>query len=182
MSKPGEGLFLAEYGRRMVAESSVWLQRDSVYPLRWASHQPRLQDCLCCAWAERVILLGTLASPCPPISSFLPLPRPRISLYLFESMINLCWYLRTSIILLNKIDVFRRKLPKIPLGRYFPEYAGGNDLQKAAKYILSKFMHESLTKLTRSVTQATNTKNIRLLFAAVKETILQNALKDSGIL
>jgi hypothetical protein len=33
-----------------------------------------------------------------------------------------------------------------------------------------------------SVTQATNTKNIRLVFAAVKETILQNALKDSGIL
>ncbi|KAJ6460182.1 hypothetical protein C8R45DRAFT_1109073 [Mycena sanguinolenta] len=32
------------------------------------------------------------------------------------------------------------------------------------------------------VTQATNTKNIRLVFAAVKETILQNALKDSGIL
>lgn len=38
--------------------------------------------------------------------------------------------------------------------------------------------------LTRrhSLTQATDTTNIRLVFAAVKETILQNALKDSGIL
>ena len=38
--------------------------------------------------------------------------------------------------------------------------------------------------LTRyiSLTQATDTSNIRLVFAAVKETILQNALKDSGIL
>ena len=34
----------------------------------------------------------------------------------------------------------------------------------------------------RSLTQATDTSNIRLVFAAVKETILQNALKDSGIL
>jgi guanine nucleotide-binding protein subunit alpha len=33
-----------------------------------------------------------------------------------------------------------------------------------------------------SVTQATNMKNIRLVFVAVKETILQNAFKDSGIL
>lgn len=37
-----------------------------------------------------------------------------------------------------------------------------------------------LTK--RSLTQATDTSNIRLVFAAVKETILNNALKDSGIL
>jgi guanine nucleotide-binding protein subunit alpha len=33
-----------------------------------------------------------------------------------------------------------------------------------------------------SLTQATDTGNIRLVFAAVKETVLQNALKDSGIL
>ena len=34
----------------------------------------------------------------------------------------------------------------------------------------------------KSLTQATDTSNVRLVFAAVKETILQNALKDSGIL
>ena len=33
-----------------------------------------------------------------------------------------------------------------------------------------------------SLTQATDTGNVRLVFAAVKETILQNALRDSGIL
>jgi hypothetical protein len=33
-----------------------------------------------------------------------------------------------------------------------------------------------------SLTQATDTTNIRLVFAAAKETILQNALKDSRIL
>ncbi|KAF8890357.1 hypothetical protein BD779DRAFT_1671327 [Infundibulicybe gibba] len=34
----------------------------------------------------------------------------------------------------------------------------------------------------QGLTQATDTTNISLVFAAVKETILQNALKDSGIL
>lgn len=38
------------------------------------------------------------------------------------------------------------------------------------------------TDVMDSLTQATDTTNIRLVFAAVKETILQNALKDSGIL
>ena len=46
--------------------------------------------------------------------------------------------------------------------------------------ILITFVWWMLTK--DSLTQATDTGNIRLVFGAVKETILQNALKDSGIL
>ena len=41
---------------------------------------------------------------------------------------------------------------------------------------------QACANLDASLTQATDTSNIRLVFAAVKETILQNALKDSGIL
>lgn len=107
------------------------------------------------------------------------------SLVLFESVINSRWFLRTSIILfLNKIDVFRAKLPKVPLERYFPEYTGGDDINKAAKYILWRFMQANRARLSvyPHLTQATDTTNIRLVFAAVKETILQNALKDSGVL
>ncbi|KAJ8587682.1 guanine nucleotide binding protein, alpha subunit [Rhizopogon salebrosus TDB-379] len=107
------------------------------------------------------------------------------SLILFESVINSRWFLRTSIILfLNKIDVFKNKLPKVPIEKYFPEYTGGADINKAAKYILWKFMQANRARLSvyPHLTQATDTTNIRLVFAAVKETILQNALKDSGIL
>lgn len=47
------------------------------------------------------------------------------SLVLFESVINSRWFLRTSVILfLNKIDLFKQKLPKVPLVQYFPEYTG----------------------------------------------------------
>ncbi|KAJ1911006.1 Guanine nucleotide-binding protein alpha-2 subunit [Tieghemiomyces parasiticus] len=107
------------------------------------------------------------------------------SLVLFGSVINSRWFLRTSIILfLNKIDLFREKIPKIPLSRIFPEYTGGPDVNKAAKYILWRFTQKNRAKLYiyPHLTQATDTSNIRLVFAAVKETILQNALKDSGIL
>ncbi|KAI9448638.1 G-protein alpha subunit [Lactarius psammicola] len=107
------------------------------------------------------------------------------SLVLFESVVNSRWFLRTSIILfLNKIDVFRRKLSKIPLDNYFPEYTGGADVNKGAKYILWRFMQANRARLNvyPHITQATDTSNIRLVFATVKETILQNALKEKGIL
>jgi hypothetical protein len=49
-----------------------------------------------------------------------PQNRMRESLYLFESVINSRWFLRTSVILfLNKIDVFKRKLPKVCFERCF---------------------------------------------------------------
>lgn len=49
--------------------------------------------------------------------------RMRESLYLFESVINSRWFLRTSIILfLNHIDVFKQKLPKV---RFCPIICSG---------------------------------------------------------
>ncbi|KAJ7277345.1 hypothetical protein C8J57DRAFT_1504180 [Mycena rebaudengoi] len=75
--------------------------------------------------------------------------RMRESLHRFESVINSRWFLRIGVILF---------LNKIDVFR-----------RK-----LLKFMQEY-----RHVTEATNTKNICLVFAAVKETILQHPLKDS---
>jgi guanine nucleotide-binding protein G(i) subunit alpha len=117
------------------------------------------------------------------------------SLVLFESVINSRWFLRTSVILfLNKIDLFKDKLLKVPLDRYFPEYKGGANVNKAAKYILWRFTQLNRARLTiypqsvprshvlstlltvdSSLTSAIDTSNIRLVFAAVKETILKYA-------
>ncbi|KAL1922395.1 uncharacterized protein VTP21DRAFT_9934 [Calcarisporiella thermophila] len=107
------------------------------------------------------------------------------SLVLFESVINSRWFLRSSIILfLNKFDLFKAKLPKVPLENYFPDYYGGSDINKAIKYIAWRFTSTNRARLNiyPHLTTATDTSNIRLVFAAVKETLLQNALKDSGIL
>ncbi|KAF8872816.1 heterotrimeric G-protein alpha subunit, GPA3-like protein [Infundibulicybe gibba] len=107
------------------------------------------------------------------------------SIALFESVVNSRWFPRTSVILLlNEIDVFKNKIPKVPLERYFPEYTGGADINKAAKYILWRFMQANRVRLRiyPHLTQASDTSNIRLVFSAVKETILQNAHMDSGIL
>ncbi|KIM82402.1 hypothetical protein PILCRDRAFT_785020, partial [Piloderma croceum F 1598] len=84
------------------------------------------------------------------------------SLILFESVINLRWFLRASnILFFIKIYAFKSKCPKviIPfhscstqsqlvvsvifqslLERYFPEYTVGAHINKTAKYILWHFM------------------------------------------
>lgn len=62
------------------------------------------------------------------------------SLLLFDSVVNSRWFMRTSIILfLNKVDIFQQKLGRSPLGNYFPDYTGGSDVKKAAKYLLWRF-------------------------------------------
>lgn len=107
------------------------------------------------------------------------------SLILFDSVVNSRWFARASIVLfLNKIDVFAEKLQHVPLEKYFPDYTGGQDINKAAKYILWRFVQLNRAHLNiyPHVTQATDTSNIKLVFAAIKETILENSLKDSGVL
>lgn len=107
------------------------------------------------------------------------------SLVLFDNVVNSRWFARTSVILfLNKIDLFAAKLQKVPLEKYFPDYTGGQDMNKAAKYILWRFVQLNRANLNiyPHVTQATDTSNIKLVFAAIKETILENTLKDSGVL
>lgn len=107
------------------------------------------------------------------------------SLVLFENVVNSRWFSRTSVVLfLNKIDLFAEKLQKVPLENYFPDYTGGQDINKAAKYILWRFVQLNRANLSiyPHVTQATDTSNIKLVFAAIKETILENSLKDTGVL
>ena len=99
--------------------------------------------------------------------------RMQESLVLFESVINSRWFLRTSVILfLNKIDVFKQKLPKVPLVHYFPEYTGGADINKAAKYILWRFTQTNRARLSvyPHLTQATDTSNVSSIYVVSRRT------------
>lgn len=62
------------------------------------------------------------------------------SLVLFDSVVNSRWFLRTSIILFfNKIDLLQQKLSRSPFSNYFPDYSGGDNPNRAVKYILWRF-------------------------------------------
>ena len=51
--------------------------------------------------------------------------RMQEALTLFDSICNSRWFVQTSIILfLNKVDLFKEKLLRSPIKKYFPEYEG----------------------------------------------------------
>ncbi|KAH0559728.1 hypothetical protein GP486_003752 [Trichoglossum hirsutum] len=106
------------------------------------------------------------------------------SLALFEWVANSPWFVRTSIILLfNNIGRFKQKLPKEPLQNYLPNYSGGNDVNEVMDYILSHFNQRNRAHrlLFAHFTDLADTDTLKLVIAAVKETIINNALLDSGI-
>lgn len=66
---------------------------------------------------------------------------------LFESICNSQWFIHTSIILfLNKIDLFKEKLPTSPVRKYFPDYIGDPKSYKHA----SQYFEESFKRLNRN--------------------------------
>lgn len=105
---------------------------------------------------------------------------------LFESVANSRWFIRTSIILfLNKIDLFRAKLPTSPLADTFPEYTGGDNYDTACGFLLDKFvgLNKNPSKsIYAHYTDATDTKALSFVISAINDVIIQVNLRDAGLL
>ncbi|XP_063360489.1 G protein alpha q subunit-like [Cydia amplana] len=105
---------------------------------------------------------------------------------LFKTIITQPWFQNSSVILfLNKKDLLEEKIMTSHLGDYFPEYDGPKqDAQKAMDFILQKFLAENPDpdrQCYSHFTTATDTENIKLVFCAVKDTIMQAALKEFNL-
>ncbi|KAJ7679584.1 hypothetical protein B0H17DRAFT_1206495 [Mycena rosella] len=137
------------HGRRIVAgKQRCRCSGDSAYPFTTPGVAPS------CMGGN---VLSSFVSLLSPISLFLGptlVPnRMRESLYLFESGINSRWFLRTSVVLLlNKIDVFKRKLLK---GGDFARHNGtggkninGEKFASASLRLASPSLHGNASKNT----------------------------------
>ncbi|ORX57044.1 guanine nucleotide binding protein, alpha subunit [Hesseltinella vesiculosa] len=112
--------------------------------------------------------------------------RMQEALTLFDSICNSRWFVKTSVILfLNKIDIFKEKLPKHPLKESFPDFSGPNTYDAASDYILNRFvsLNQSDSKqIYTHFTCATDTEQIKFVMGAVNDIIIQNSLRDVGLL
>ncbi|GBB91367.1 hypothetical protein RclHR1_01860021 [Rhizophagus clarus] len=112
--------------------------------------------------------------------------RMQEALTLFDSICNSRWFVKTSIILfLNKIDRFREKLPRSPMNKYFPDYEGGDNYDAACDYILDRFVslnQSDIKQIYTHFTCATDTQQIKFVMAAVNDIIIQNNLREVGLL
>jgi len=100
------------------------------------------------------------------------------SLVLFEEICNCQWFAEATIVLfLNKVDLFEQKIQRVDLRVCFPDYTGGLDFKKGCQYL-----RETFNKLNRvsqktiyiHITQATDTQNVRNVFEAIKETLIDS--------
>ena len=103
------------------------------------------------------------------------------ALLLFESIMSLSWFKRSSIILfLNKIDLFKEKLPQKPVRDYFPDYTGASDdVAAASKYFADKFRSLNRSEgreIYVHFTNATDTNLLKITMQSVQDTIIQSNL------
>jgi len=78
-----------------------------------------------------------------------------------------------AILFLNKKDLFEEKMATVDLKVCFPDYTGGADYKNASRFIEKQFLSavsdNRQAKVYPYITQATDTKNIQLVWQAVKE-------------
>jgi hypothetical protein len=106
------------------------------------------------------------------------------SLEYFDKVVNSRWFMRSSFILfLSNIGSFRGKLGRYPLSRYFPDYTGGYDFNRASKYIIDQFLAANPDRnIYPHICDATDYHAIRLVTTAVQQTIiLYNLWGISGL-
>ncbi|KAM9942377.1 hypothetical protein ACTFIW_001976 [Dictyostelium discoideum] len=106
--------------------------------------------------------------------------RTRESLALFKEIVNCDYFKETPIVLfLNKKDLFKEKLKRVPLQSCFSDYTGPNKYKDAAMFIQSQYLAQGPSPRTiyTHATCAVDTENIKFVFRAVRQTILSQALE-----
>ncbi|CAH8559005.1 unnamed protein product [Dicrocoelium dendriticum] len=109
------------------------------------------------------------------------------SIHMFGSICNNIWFRETSTLLfLNKMDLFMEKIGRSPLNKYFPAYNGENTYEEASEYIRHTFesinSYAAEKEIYTHFTCATDTTNIQFVFESVTDMIIRNNLRWSGLL
>lgn len=106
------------------------------------------------------------------------------ALMLWESIANSHWFTKSSLILfLNKMDLFREKLPHSPITAHgFTDYIGpSDDPKQVSKYFMDKFraLNRNPDKeIYGHFTNATDTNLLKITMGSVQDMIIQRNLKN----
>ncbi|XP_048846245.1 guanine nucleotide-binding protein subunit alpha-12a [Brienomyrus brachyistius] len=100
------------------------------------------------------------------------------SMNIFETIVNNKLFFNVSIILfLNKMDLLVEKVQKVNISKYFPDFRGDpRCLKHVQDYLVQSFTRRRRNRsrpLFHHFTTAIDTENVRFVFRAVKDTILQ---------
>jgi len=103
---------------------------------------------------------------------------------LFQEISTCDWFSQTPIMLfLNKSDLFREKIKRVPLKSFFANYTGENDYNLATKYLSDEFttLSRKTSGLYVHVTCATDTESIKFVFKAFQDIFLNQRLQSLSL-
>ncbi|XP_050327079.1 guanine nucleotide-binding protein subunit alpha-14-like [Bactrocera neohumeralis] len=132
-----------------------------------------------------LIFLASLSEYDQTLSEAKGLSRMEESKSLFRAILSTSYFRKSSIILfLNKQDLLEEKIMTSHLVDYYPEYEGPKQDADSAKYFIRQ-MFEAMVDKDRKIythyTCATDTRNFRVVFLAVQDTIMSHYLEAIGI-
>jgi len=106
---------------------------------------------------------------------------------IWDSICHSQWFKSTSVILfLNKNDLFERKMATSDIKTFFPDFDGESGDPKAGREYFKKRFGRLAQKAGRSkereiyihITTATDTAMLRVVMAAVEDTIISNHIRE----
>jgi guanine nucleotide-binding protein subunit alpha len=110
----------------------------------------------------------------------------REAMVLFDSLINGTWFKNKPVILfLNKVDLFREKMISSPISTHFPDYAGEEQDEEAAKeFFAQRFRainHTTGREIYIHFTNATDTNLLKNTMHSVQTIIVQKNLQQLAL-
>eukprot|EP00339_Tiarina_fusa_P022903 CAMPEP_0117028672 /NCGR_PEP_ID=MMETSP0472-20121206/20832_1 /TAXON_ID=693140 ORGANISM="Tiarina fusus, Strain LIS" /NCGR_SAMPLE_ID=MMETSP0472 /ASSEMBLY_ACC=CAM_ASM_000603 /LENGTH=354 /DNA_ID=CAMNT_0004736235 /DNA_START=8 /DNA_END=1072 /DNA_ORIENTATION=+ len=105
--------------------------------------------------------------------------RMKESILLFDEICNSPWFRDTTFMLfLNKTDLFREKIPRVPLTVCFPDFKGESNYEQGTSFIKQQFFETRNfnQKIYHHYTCAISTENVKFVFGAVKDILLDDTI------
>jgi len=131
----------------------------------------------CFSCVTTVLFCASLIGYCQTLREQGNVSRMDEALELFAEVSNSEYFCKSSMILfLNKMDLFREKIKTHPLKGYFTNYDGGDDFDKASKFVTARFVEVVGNGATiyPHITCAINTENIEFVINDVRANVITN--------
>jgi len=87
------------------------------------------------------------------------------------------------ILILHHVKEFKSKLKQIPFCTVYPDFVGQNTPREVIRYMMKKILAEfgDKTRVYPHVGELSSRSTVRFILGAVKESMLNRALQDSGL-
>ncbi|KAF2070469.1 hypothetical protein CYY_008210 [Polysphondylium violaceum] len=101
------------------------------------------------------------------------------SLQIFREMVNSHWFEKSAFVLfLNKVDLFKQKIKKVPLSDHLKDFTGRNEsFNETSQFIKNKFLHTNKNSerfIYHHFTCALDTEAIEVVFKSIQDTLLSS--------